>query len=119
MGWSDGGTTALLLALKYPERVDKVIIWGAASYVTEADVQANNSKAIVKSLSVSYKIAYFYFVRVAEPSFVNKGENQFLTVDNTYPCCPTLICHFTPANCLMEYLKYKYIHHLEKEQVYS
>ena len=37
MGWSDGGITALILAGTYTDDVNKLIVWGANSYVTEKD----------------------------------------------------------------------------------
>ncbi len=33
MGWSDGAKTALLMAIKYQSRIDKIAIWGGNAYV--------------------------------------------------------------------------------------
>jgi valacyclovir hydrolase len=38
-GWSDGATTAVLLALACPERVRKLVIWGGNSFFTAEDVE--------------------------------------------------------------------------------
>jgi len=38
-GWSDGATTAVLMALTHPERVNKLVIWGGNSYLSAEDVE--------------------------------------------------------------------------------
>lgn len=38
-GWSDGATTAVLLALAHPERVKKLVIWGGNSFVSAEDIE--------------------------------------------------------------------------------
>ncbi|KAF7286769.1 hypothetical protein GWI33_004391 [Rhynchophorus ferrugineus] len=40
LGWSDGGISSLILAAKYPESVDKLVVWGANCYVLPADIDA-------------------------------------------------------------------------------
>ena len=47
-GWSDGATTAVLMALAYAERVEKLVIWGGNSYVSAEDAARIES---VRSLS--------------------------------------------------------------------
>ena len=39
LGWSDGGTTALLFAARHPHRVRKLVAWGASSYITQPEVE--------------------------------------------------------------------------------
>jgi len=39
LGWSNGGITGLIIAANYPERIHKLIIWGATSYITLAEVE--------------------------------------------------------------------------------
>ena len=39
LGWSDGGITAMILASKYPDNVDKMVIWGSNAYVVEEEVK--------------------------------------------------------------------------------
>lgn len=39
LGWSDGGITGLILAGKYPENVDKLIIFGSNAYVIEEELK--------------------------------------------------------------------------------
>jgi len=38
-GWSDGATTAVLLALACPDRVTKLVIWGGNSFFADEDVE--------------------------------------------------------------------------------
>lgn len=44
LGWSDGGITALFMAAKYPQFVDKLVIWGANAYITDEDIELYESK---------------------------------------------------------------------------
>jgi valacyclovir hydrolase len=44
LGWSDGGITAMIVAAKYPERVDKLVIWGANAYVIEEEAKIYESE---------------------------------------------------------------------------
>ena len=39
LGWSDGGITALILAAKYAECVDNLVVWGANATVTPQDIE--------------------------------------------------------------------------------
>lgn len=43
LGWSDGGISALILSAKYPNIVNKVVVWGANAYVTDEDIAAYES----------------------------------------------------------------------------
>lgn len=38
-GWSDGGSTGLVMASRYPEVIQKLIIWGAGSYVCPTELE--------------------------------------------------------------------------------
>lgn len=40
LGWSDGGKTALLIAIKYQSAVDKMVIWGGNAYTTQHEKSA-------------------------------------------------------------------------------
>lgn len=40
LGWSDGGISSLILAAKYPDVVDKLVVWGANSYILPEDIEA-------------------------------------------------------------------------------
>jgi valacyclovir hydrolase len=39
LGWSDGGITAIILAAKYPEHVEKLAIWGSNAYVLPEELK--------------------------------------------------------------------------------
>uniref|UniRef100_H3D449 Biphenyl hydrolase like n=1 Tax=Tetraodon nigroviridis TaxID=99883 RepID=H3D449_TETNG len=39
LGWSDGGITALIAAAKNPDKIRKMVVWGANAFVSQQDVQ--------------------------------------------------------------------------------
>lgn len=39
LGWSDGGITALILAAKYPQCINSMVVWGANATVTKEDIE--------------------------------------------------------------------------------
>lgn len=39
LGWSDGGITGLILAGKYPENVEKLLIFGSNAYLVEEELK--------------------------------------------------------------------------------
>lgn len=39
LGWSDGGITAMILASKYPDNVDKMVVWGSNAYIIEEETK--------------------------------------------------------------------------------
>jgi len=39
LGWSDGGITALILAAKYPQCINGMVVWGANATVTKEDIE--------------------------------------------------------------------------------
>ncbi|XP_037951980.1 valacyclovir hydrolase-like [Teleopsis dalmanni] len=40
LGWSDGGITALIMAGRYTENIEKLAIWGAGAYLNKEEVKA-------------------------------------------------------------------------------
>jgi valacyclovir hydrolase len=38
-GWSDGATASALMAVTYPERISKLIIWGGNAYLSAEDMR--------------------------------------------------------------------------------
>lgn len=44
VGWSDGGTTGLIMASHYPEAVKKLAIWGSGPIIHPTDVKICQSK---------------------------------------------------------------------------
>ncbi|XP_061395652.1 valacyclovir hydrolase-like [Musca vetustissima] len=39
IGWSAGGTTGLIAANRYPEMVEKLVIWGSGAYMSRSELQ--------------------------------------------------------------------------------
>ena len=39
LGWCNGGITGLFLASCFPHAVDKLVVWGSTSYITEEDIR--------------------------------------------------------------------------------
>lgn len=48
VGWSDGGITALVVAVMYPHLVDKLVVFGSNAYVTQVDVENCESEYILQ-----------------------------------------------------------------------
>jgi len=46
MGWSDGGIAGMIAAARYPEIVDKLVIWGANAYITKTDMEGYEGKLL-------------------------------------------------------------------------
>lgn len=44
LGWSDGGITGMIVAAKYPDVVNKLVIWGCNAYILPQEVDMYNSK---------------------------------------------------------------------------
>lgn len=52
IGWSDGANSAVLLAAKYPERVEKLVLVAGNAYNTEADITSfEKTRDVVSSFS--------------------------------------------------------------------
>jgi len=45
VGWSDGGITALVMAVLYPHLINKMVLFGCNSYITETDVKYIEGKS--------------------------------------------------------------------------
>lgn len=43
LGWSDGGITGMLIAARYPDVIDKLVIWGANAYIIPDEVEIYES----------------------------------------------------------------------------
>lgn len=52
LGWSDGGNTALIMAIKYPEYISKLILMGANLNPTENAVEKNMLTKLKKDLKM-------------------------------------------------------------------
>lgn len=47
LGWSDGGITGLIMAAKFNKSIDKLIIWGANSFILPDEVEIYESTYII------------------------------------------------------------------------
>lgn len=50
-GWSDGANTAVLMAITYPERITKLIIWGGNAHLASEDIEAYERTRYLSSWS--------------------------------------------------------------------
>lgn len=66
MGWSGGGCSALLFAIKYPQLIDKLVVWGAVSHVTQDDARLYKCKffTYLFELNQFYKNSFRHFLRI-------------------------------------------------------
>lgn len=51
LGWSDGGISGMIFAAKYPQSIEKLVIWGANSYVHSKDIENYESIRNIKNWS--------------------------------------------------------------------
>ncbi|XP_054156809.1 valacyclovir hydrolase-like [Oppia nitens] len=100
LGWSDGGTTAMILAANQPLSVQKLVIWGSKAYVNDKDRQMydmlkdadNWNPKIRKTFSDYYTEKLFLnYVKLYNKSIVNYSD--FCTNDIKQIRQPTLILH--------------------------
>ncbi|XP_069586838.1 valacyclovir hydrolase [Ranitomeya imitator] len=105
LGWSAGGVTALIAAGSYPSLINKLVIWGTPSYVTEEDVALYNAVKDVRTWSQEMRkpmediYGKEYFANTF--SAVVDAMNQFYSKPDGNICrhllpligCPTLIIH--------------------------
>jgi valacyclovir hydrolase len=48
LGWSDGANSGTIMAVRYPERVERLVVWGGNSFLSEEEVHVFQS---IRSLS--------------------------------------------------------------------
>lgn len=44
VGWSDGGISSMITAVKYPDEVQKLIVWGSNAYVLPEEIEIYESE---------------------------------------------------------------------------
>ncbi|WAR12425.1 BPHL-like protein [Mya arenaria] len=42
LGWSDGGISGMIAAARYPQMVNKLVVWGSNAYITKKDMDVYN-----------------------------------------------------------------------------
>nr|XP_023013620.1 valacyclovir hydrolase-like isoform X1 [Leptinotarsa decemlineata] len=104
LGWSDGGISAIIMASKYPQNVEKLVIWGVNSYIIQQEIEYYNSMRDISRWSEKIKgpLVALYTEKELQKmwskwcdtaeEFYNKGGNicsNWLKLIQ----CPTLILH--------------------------
>ncbi|XP_076350536.1 serine hydrolase BPHL-like isoform X3 [Tachypleus tridentatus] len=74
LGWSDGATTGLIIAGRYPDKVHKLCTWGGGSYATKEDVDKLEDIRDVSRWSV----------KMREPMVGLYGKDYFQQLWNEY-----------------------------------
>lgn len=59
MGWSGGGITALILAATYQDNINKMVVWGAISHITDDNLKMWKDLRNVNKWSERMKLAMF------------------------------------------------------------
>ncbi|XP_023944371.2 valacyclovir hydrolase [Bicyclus anynana] len=67
MGFSDGGITSLFLAAKYPDAINKLVVWGANSFILPSELETYKS---IKDVNKWSK-------RMSEPMIEIYGKERF------------------------------------------
>lgn len=100
MGWSDGAKTALVMAIKYQARIDKMVIWGGNSYVTPTEHSALAATEDTPGWSPSMKAPYIEVYGAETFQTMWSRHIQFYRTlgdicrsDLNKIRCPTLVLH--------------------------
>ncbi|XP_067650971.1 valacyclovir hydrolase-like [Haliotis asinina] len=105
LGFSDGGTTGLILAAQYPEHLRKLVVWGASSYIIEKDIKAQRGLEDIytwnpKRMEPFFQIYGHEYLQAHWSKWI-KANRNCLAHRNGDICkaelknitCPTLILH--------------------------
>ncbi|XP_045192146.2 valacyclovir hydrolase-like [Mercenaria mercenaria] len=82
LGWSDGGISAMIAAARYPEIVDKLVIWGANAYITKKDMEFYETIRDISAWSEKMRVPFLsmygekYF-RTQWSNWVDAYKNYF------------------------------------------
>ena len=101
MGWSDGAKTALLMAIKYQSRVEKMIIWGGNAYSLPVEKKVLNACRNVKKMwnevsRAGYEKVYGDELQSLWDKHVDhyvKNLDDICKDQVKYIKCPTFIMH--------------------------
>ncbi|OXA65112.1 Valacyclovir hydrolase [Folsomia candida] len=105
MGWSGGGCSALLAAIKHPETIRKLVVWGTFAYVDEHDTKIyeyfqqrkNRGGKMMEMLVDEYGDEFFDkhfggWMKVFSRIYTNHG-GEFVSKSLDKIKCSTLILH--------------------------
>jgi valacyclovir hydrolase len=105
MGWSDGGIAGLMLAARYPDNVDNLVVFGANAYVTDAEVAEYEKLRDIDNWSEAMRAP---FIAMYGEDYLRKQMGQWIDAYQVYLkkhagdiCradlskirCPTLVLH--------------------------
>ncbi|XP_076350544.1 serine hydrolase BPHL-like isoform X4 [Tachypleus tridentatus] len=98
LGWSDGATTGLIIAGRYPDKVHKLCTWGGGSYATKEDVDKLEDIRDVSRWSV----------KMREPMVGLYGYIRWLMGNITCICIlPKSLIHWLKSFSLIHKITYK------------
>lgn len=82
VGWSDGGIAGIIAAARYPDIVNKLVIWGANAYVTKKDLEFYETIRDISKWSENMRVPFLamygekYF-RTQWSNWVDAYKNYF------------------------------------------
>jgi valacyclovir hydrolase len=103
MGWSDGANSGSIMAVRYPERVKQLVVWGGNSYLSAEDLHifqsmrslSTWSQRAIEPLRAIYgddlQPLWEHYVAGLENLYAKGGELYLGDLHKIQ--CPTLILH--------------------------
>lgn len=85
IGWSDGGISSMIAAAKYPDEVQKLVVWGSSAYVLPEEIEIYESlyghhsfKALFPAWSIlEIRNIDNWSKRMSEPLIAMYGRDGF------------------------------------------
>jgi len=81
LGWSDGGIVGLMLAARYRERIDNLVVWGANAYVTEGEIKEYEKLRNIENWSEAMRAP---FLAMYGEEYLRKNMNGWVDAFTTY-----------------------------------
>ncbi|XP_052819074.1 valacyclovir hydrolase-like isoform X1 [Mya arenaria] len=82
LGWSDGGISGMIAAARYPQMVNKLVVWGSNAYITKKDMDVYNG---IKDISNwSEKMRSPFLALYGEKYFREQWQNWVDAFQNYY-----------------------------------
>ncbi|XP_014219049.1 valacyclovir hydrolase [Copidosoma floridanum] len=119
VGYSDGGITALIMAAQYPENVQKIVVFGANTYIAPLEAEIYKKLRDISSWSEGMRALMIeiygeeYFTKTWSDwvdgmlRIYEKNNGDICKADLTEIKCPTLIIHGRKdEEVLMEHADY-------------
>nr|CAD7459404.1 unnamed protein product [Timema tahoe] len=104
LGWSNGGIQGMIIAAKYPELIEALVLWGAKAYIVKGEVDylqgLKSSPAWAGSIKAEQKAYddHDYFVNsmkkfVARLTHIYNNDGDFCKDALSQIHCPVLVMH--------------------------